>query len=127
VKARWVIGLAVGIAVTGVAGGVGLVHLVDATSPRSAAPWSSPLATVPPLDERAVAMCEAVVSNGLKSPASAKFSAVTPLLQETSGTVSGDVDSQNGFGALIRNHWECSVLIADGHVVNADLAPLLPN
>lgn len=52
--------------------------------------------------------CEAWVSGQLVSPATARWSDET----WSDGVVSGDVDSQNSFGALIRSHFEC-LMVAD--------------
>lgn len=56
--------------------------------------------------------CEERVKNSLKSPSTADFSGVT-----TTGSgpysVTGDVDSQNGFGAMVRSSFSCSVRMTD--------------
>lgn len=54
--------------------------------------------------------CEGYVEDSLKSPASAEFS--ESELQERGEygfTISGAVDSENGFGAMIRNTYVCKV------------------
>lgn len=53
--------------------------------------------------------CEKFVKDRLKAPSTAKFSNV----QHTGGggrwTVTGAVDAQNSFGAMIRSNFTCSV------------------
>lgn len=65
----------------------------------------------------------------LKAPATAKFSgaAVTKVTSSAVGdvyTISGSVDSQNGFGALIRSRWTCQLHWIEDHWVldNADVS-----
>lgn len=54
--------------------------------------------------------CEGYVRDSLKSPSSAEFSeAEAEERGEYGFTVSGAVDSENGFGAMIRNQYECKV------------------
>jgi hypothetical protein len=56
--------------------------------------------------------CQTFVLNGLKAPASAKFPehvTTTEDLGEGRFRVQAAVDAQNGFGALIRNNYDCSV------------------
>lgn len=59
----------------------------------------------------AVAQCEARIEKLLKAPSTAEFDSVS----EGSGTwtVTGTVDSQNSFGAMIRNDYECTVVMGD--------------
>lgn len=45
----------------------------------------------------------------LKAPATAKFSNVKILGADGGYVVSGSVDSQNAFGALVRATWSCTV------------------
>lgn len=57
--------------------------------------------------------CEGLVRDQLKSPATAQFT-VEPYGvggpdNNLQGTVRGTVDSQNGFGALVRSDWICSI------------------
>ncbi len=59
--------------------------------------------------------CENVVKNGLKSPSTASFSNETATGTDGQYTVTGDVDSQNSFGAMIRNHFTCE---SDGTTVH---------
>ncbi|WP_242892501.1 hypothetical protein [Actinomadura litoris] len=57
----------------------------------------------------AVSVCEGFVKKGLKAPASARFSGEHASEDAGVWTVRGSVDSQNAFGALIRNSFSCSV------------------
>lgn len=55
-------------------------------------------------------VCETFVERRLKSPSTADFSDTTTAASgESEWTVSGAVDSQNGFGAMIRNNYTCVV------------------
>lgn len=60
-------------------------------------------------------VCEQFVKDRLKSPGSAKFSE-TKAVETTTGewTVEGAVDSENSFGALIRNSYVCKVRHTSG-------------
>ena len=60
--------------------------------------------------------CEQLVSEQLKAPGSAKFVnvKVSPEGQK-SLYITGDVDSENGFGALLRSSFECEY---DGEQMN---------
>lgn len=61
----------------------------------------------------AVAACESAVRDQLKSPATAQFTitdnGVAGPDENVRGTVTGTVDSQNGFGALLRSSWTCTI------------------
>lgn len=59
----------------------------------------------------AIQAAEEAVKERLKSPGSAVFSVeeVTPIKGMTGFTVRGVVDSQDGFGALLRNTWTVDV------------------
>jgi hypothetical protein len=63
-----------------------------------------------PTEWEAEQHCQDWVKDKLKSPATAKF---TDVMSRSDGTaswaVSGNVDAQNSFGALVRNSWTCSV------------------
>ena len=69
-------------------------------------------------------MCEQFVSDRLKSPATAEFQIRTAVLEGSTWTVSGFVDSQNSYGALIRSEFTCSMQKKDAvtwHLSNLDL------
>lgn len=75
----------------------------------------------------ATIMCEKFAKQRLKSPGSAKFSSDSETTVTTiSGTapwkyqVVGHVDSQNSFGALVRNTYDCTAVTADGETWNLD-------
>jgi hypothetical protein len=56
-------------------------------------------------------LCEEAITNRLKAPATAEFSNFTK--EELDGrltAVRGTVDSENGFGAMIRSSFKCHVL-----------------
>lgn len=61
-------------------------------------------------DDGAVTACEAAVKAQLKAPATAKFSGENVSHGGTVYTVSGNVDAENGFSALVRNSFSCQVL-----------------
>lgn len=53
--------------------------------------------------------CEQWVKKRLKAPATAKFSDVQITGSDPSWTVTGAVDSENGFGAMLRSSWTCNI------------------
>ena len=53
-------------------------------------------------------MCQEFVKDRLKSPSSAEFSATTSGLGPQF-VVTGTVDSQNSFGAMMQNRFSCTV------------------
>lgn len=67
-----------------------------------------------PNEYNAQAQCKRWVEERLKAPSTAKFSNEqrTPT-GVGSWTISGTVDSQNSFGAMVRNDWSCKIA-ADG-------------
>lgn len=54
-------------------------------------------------------VCEQFVKDRLKSPSTAKFSETSAAEVGGTWTVRGAVDSENGFGAKIRNTYTCEV------------------
>ena len=63
----------------------------------------------------AQAVCEEFVKDRLKSPSTADFSDENrEQLTDTVFVVTGSVDSENGFGAMIRNDFTCRVRYAGG-------------
>ena len=58
--------------------------------------------------------CRDWVRDRLKSPSSAKFSGESVRRSGTSYTVTGAVDSQNSFGAMIRNDFTCETTNSGG-------------
>lgn len=57
----------------------------------------------------AVAQCETAVKNQLKAPATAKFSGEDYIDEDPTWLVTGSVDAQNGFGALLRSAFNCTL------------------
>ncbi|UJP39325.1 hypothetical protein [Cellulomonas palmilytica] len=63
-----------------------------------------------PTSREATAVCEDWVREKLKAPSSAEFSGATASGYGAGPyTVSGKVDAQNSFGALIRSSWTCTI------------------
>jgi hypothetical protein len=68
----------------------------------------------PPRDRKieALSMCELFVKGRLKAPSTAKFGHVWDTTTTGSGDgpyqVSGYVDAQNSFGAMLRNYYVCT-------------------
>lgn len=69
----------------------------------------------------AVAQCEGFADSRLKSPASADYDLSASQSGET-WTVSGTVDSQNGFGALVRSNVTCVLHFEDDTAYLDDIA-----
>lgn len=64
-----------------------------------------------------ISTCRAVVEKVLKAPSTAKFiSGEDSVRRREDGSinVSGYVDAQNGFGAMLRNEYECEVVQVGG-------------
>lgn len=81
------------------------------------APATPPVATSTPPDAAAQAIqkCRAEVLKSLKAPATAKFSGEHTIPDDAGGfEVTGNVDSQNSFGALLRSTWLCNSSPARG-------------
>lgn len=73
-----------------------------------------------PLDQSAAVMCEGFVEKRLKSPGSADFSGVTDTVITTLSDkkpwkykVTAYVDSENSFGAKVRNDYVCTISTKD--------------
>lgn len=64
----------------------------------------------PPSDPATLAIhaCEEAVKDRLKAPATARFLHESARQSGTLYYVEGDVDAENGFGALIRGHFRCT-------------------
>lgn len=56
---------------------------------------------------------EEFIPSRLKAPATAQFTDVAVTSSASTYTVTGSVDSQNGFGALIRSTFICTMHSAD--------------
>jgi hypothetical protein len=57
----------------------------------------------------AVAQCESAVKNQLKAPSTAKFSGEDYIDEDPTWLVTGSVDAQNGFGAMLRSGFNCTL------------------
>lgn len=70
-----------------------------------------------------VSACRELVKAQLKAPATAQFSGEVVTRQPTGGLfeVDGVVDAQNGFGALLRQRYRCTVT-GDGQALAATLS-----
>lgn len=73
-----------------------------------------------PLEQSSAVMCEGFVKKRLKSPGSAEFSGVSDTKIKTISNkkpwrylVTGYVDSQNSFGAKVRNNYTCDISTKD--------------
>jgi len=55
------------------------------------------------------AVCEEWVKKQLKAPGTAKFSDHATSGGPISWTVTGSVDAENSFGALLRSSWTCDI------------------
>lgn len=67
------------------------------------------------LDQQVRDACTAEIELRLKAPATAviEFASAEPVNDQL-WTAAGTVDSENGFGALIRNDWECQADVSTG-------------
>lgn len=55
--------------------------------------------------------CQAWVKDELKAPATAKFSGGGATGSDGDWTITGAVDAENSFGALIRTTWTCDARV----------------
>lgn len=60
-------------------------------------------------DYAARLQCEDWLKEKLKAPSSAKFVDTVVAGGPSAWTVSGEVDAENSFGAMIRAQWTCSI------------------
>ena len=59
--------------------------------------------------------CKDAVKNSLKSPGTAKFSGMsTSPMGTDEWDTTGEVDSENGFGALLRSSFSCHTTLDSG-------------
>lgn len=54
-------------------------------------------------------VCEEWVKERLKAPATAEFTDGTVSGSPSGYTITGTVDSENGFGAMLRGDWSCEI------------------
>ncbi|MBM0277797.1 hypothetical protein [Micromonospora tarensis] len=71
-------------------------------------------ALMPSDEDNAVEQCQTAVSAKLKSPATAKYADDVTVASEDGNfgsyyEVTGEVDAENGFGALVRGDYRCKV------------------
>ncbi len=66
----------------------------------------------------AIAQCEDLVREDLKAPTTAEFD--TNATGDGTWTVTGTVDSENSFGAMLRADFQCTVII-DGDSIKRRL------
>lgn len=73
------------------------------------------LALRPTDEDEALDRCQSAITEKLKSPSTAKFG--EPTVTSSDGSfgsyfeVSGQVDAQNGFGAMVRGDYRCKVTL----------------
>lgn len=70
------------------------------------------------LEYEAQDVCHQFVEKRLRAPATARFERFDEATITVSGgvhTVRGHVDSENGYGALVRSNYTCQVRHTDGH------------
>lgn len=86
-------------------------------------PWLGSCSSEPdaPDEYGARDVCEQFVEKRLKAPATAEFENTATTQAGDEWTVEGDVDAENGFGALIRNHYVCTVRPTDAAGANWEL------
>jgi len=87
----------------------------DDLAAATSAPVSSAAPSADDREQAAYDACVEAATDRLKAPATAEFADREDVDVTVSGstyTVVGDVDSENGFGALIRNTYTCEVFIA---------------
>lgn len=77
-----------------------------------------------PSERGARDVCEQFVERRLKAPATAEFSESTVMQGGGEWVVEGDVDSENGFGALIRSEYSCTVRPYDEEATDWELVDL---
>lgn len=65
-----------------------------------------------PTDFDARTQCQEWVKEKLKSPSTADFSGQVVNGGPSSWTISGNVDSQNSFGATVRSSWTCDISVS---------------
>lgn len=102
-----------------IAGGIGLIILFMVIGSLSSSP-STPATTSNGIENReinSIGFAESLIEGSLKAPSTAKFSGVKAYElsdQKDVWVVNGYVDSQNGFGAMIRSSWEVQLDYRDG-------------
>jgi hypothetical protein len=64
----------------------------------------------------AQAQCRDLVEGSLKAPATAEFGELSAAKLLGEWTVTGYVDAENSFGAMLRNNFQCTVRVVDGTI-----------
>lgn len=89
----------------------------------SGAPTASQAQTSEDLSSKAFVIAQSFVKASLKSPSTAKF----PMLDYTAANLGSNqyriasyVDSQNGFGAMIRGKWQTTLTYNGGDWADSD-------
>ncbi|KQY41865.1 hypothetical protein [Cellulomonas sp. Root137] len=62
-----------------------------------------------PSKYEAEVQCQDWVRDKLKAPSTAEFSETRSTGGPASWTISGAVDAENGFGAMLRSSWTCNI------------------
>lgn len=86
----------------------GVVLLVFALLPSPGQSTSDPTGT------DAANVCQQIVKDRLKAPATAEFSGVGYSGSSPRWTVTGAVDAENSFGAKLRMNWTCVIRLDGG-------------
>ena len=73
------------------------------------------------IDADAIRVCEDFTKKQLKAPSTAKFSGEAVSHSGDSYAVTGDVDSQNSFGAMLRNRYICTVTASGDRWINGQV------
>ncbi len=58
--------------------------------------------------------CQEWVSDQLRAPSTARYSAVSATGGPSEWTVTGAVEAENGFGGMVRETWSCTIRL-DGN------------
>lgn len=103
--------------VLGIVGVVSVILLLWSCVAGSASKPDEP-PTMSEVRFMAIDTCHEAVTNQLKAPATAKFTNDEAKLAEGGWTVTGSVDSENSFGALIRSSYTCTARL-DGDTMRA--------
>jgi hypothetical protein len=115
-----------GLFVAAIAGVVVVVALQigggSGSPPSSPVPQSEPVSVppepvAPPLVDQAIDLCESIVTDHLKAPATAQFPGTEVFSDggpEGPWSLKGAVDAENGFSALIRNYFTCNATYDSG-------------
>jgi hypothetical protein len=104
---------------TGLLIGAAAAVLVIAAAGLTVALWPHAPAK-PSRTEQATQVCEDQIRNQLKSPATAQFTNVSAADRDWDGIyLTGDVDAQNSFGAMLRTRWTCHAQLLSNGMWNA--------